>query len=313
MEIEKSIEESIKELGKTGDPKGQIQAIRFKEMLNTCNSSSLVSSKDYIVNQIQKEDIEAQEIFKGLKDIIRDYDPKSPTPEWETEFWQAFITFSIRQAGPDVVQCLNPDKIVVPKCKRTIDELQELEATERGMVYIPDGFSYPLLGKIFTKMLTENVAEDALNPNGEELTYELQRKIQTKELRSQMLERLRGDTWGKLNLVKDVLEGLTGWVDFDMCIDTPNRYTTEENLKNNLWSEKRAGGTLMAYRMASEKMHVLEGAYLDESGTSSRLLGSHIRGNAIIAVGNWRGGLKIFWLSGSRYRDRNLGGRGMGY
>ena len=167
---------------------------------------------------------------------------------------------------------LNRDLPAIPNCDRTQEELEVLRKGGREMVYNP-GFEYPILGKIFRKMQSDSVKEDSP--------------------------------------IKDEYERV-GWVDVEMSLDTLNRDTSEDQLRDLFSSQGRDGQRLSTYIWASQASKVLTGHFLDEK-TYSRLFGSRGRYNNIVSAYFGSDGLlRVSWDYNPEDHSPGLGGRSEG-
>lgn len=101
---------------------------------------------------------------------------------------------------------------------------------------------------------------------------------------------MRSPAVGPRSLIKDVqgADGLIsegGWVSADTATDAPIQYrnTTQDELQEKLNREGRVGASLKTYILASQASRVLNGSFLDQGPTFSRLLGSRFVAQVISA------------------------------
>ncbi|HSX40937.1 MAG TPA: hypothetical protein VLF68_04990 [Candidatus Saccharimonadales bacterium] len=85
----------------------------------------------------------------------------------------------------------------------------------------------------------------------------------------------------------------TGWIQVEQSLEAPNRNTTEEDLRNHAESYGFDGQREITYMLASRMSMELTGHFLDEN-TSSRLLGTHVKGRPAIAGYVARGDFYVY-------------------
>jgi len=160
---------------------------------------------------------------------------------------------------------------VVSDFSQTSQEIQERAKNGQMAIFVPDGVSLTDLGKMFPEMDSRVVAEG--------------------------------------NSVENKISG-SGWLWIESSIDSPNKNTSEEQLKDIFKKVDRQGQSLRTYIVGSQISKLLTGKYFDEGSNWSRLLNSSVGDNMVLCprfLSNGR--LKINSILRSWLKVWDLGGR----
>ncbi|OGH21345.1 MAG: hypothetical protein A2958_00910 [Candidatus Levybacteria bacterium RIFCSPLOWO2_01_FULL_38_13] len=101
----------------------------------------------------------------------------------------------------------------------------------------------------------------------------------------------------------------TGYIRVEGVIDSPNLDTNEDQLRKHFELQGTRGQRLITYAIFSRQMEVLDGNYLDQGSTWSRLLGSRIDGRVVYAYCYPYGYLYVFRGLYPQNRHPDWGGR----
>ncbi len=169
---------------------------------------------------------------KTLEQAIEEYKNQPTSPEAVTNFWKSFIESQIRKSGENI-----PIPEVAP-CDRTAEELAELQAEGRSMVYNPS-LDYPLLAKVFP------LIKDSM-PGRHSNSVE----------------------------VRDVYDAPT-WSDIESSYTTPNIGVHLPEVDQHFKAQELEPQRLSTYLWATSASKELTGHYFDEQdGVYARLNGS---------------------------------------
>ncbi len=163
--------------------------------------------------------------------------------------------------------------VPIVSCDRTQEELEALG--KEGKMWVPETkLTYSQLGKIFPETKSYALREDSP--------------------------------------IKDEYEQDAKGVDVEVSIESPNRETTENDLRELFKSQNRKGMRLSTYILASQESKLLAGQYFDEGDTWSRLLGSRDGGHVVDAGSYVDGFLVVGWSLDPRGHDSDWGRRSEG-
>jgi hypothetical protein len=166
--------------------------------------------------------------------------------------------------------------LTIPSCDRTRKEITRLEKEGRKLVYVPTEVASQenrhLLGRIFPEMQSYSVKKD--NP-----------------------------------VTNESNQG--GWFDIEANLDSPNRNTKENDLKNLFEKQGKSGQRLNTFIIASQDAKLQTGHYFDEN-TWSRLVGSRSAGRVVDASFGVLGRLRVHWSLGPQDHFSSWGGRSEG-
>lgn len=136
------------------------------------------------------------------------------------------------------------------------------------------------------------------------------------ELSSQAQRHLLDKIWPKMQS-HSTKEGNTvtnevnhvGWRYTEYVTDAPHTNTTEKQLRDTFERTGREGLTVSEYIIAAQDAKSLEGSYLDQGSTWSRLLGSRREGGVVSADFSPGGALRVGWDLRSGFHHSYVGGR----
>jgi hypothetical protein len=160
---------------------------------------------------------------------------------------------------------------VIPEFPQTSQEIQERAKNGQMAIFVPDEFSLIDSGKMFPEMDSWSVAEG--------------------------------------NSVKNKINQ-SGWLWVESSIDSPNKNTSERQLKDIFGKAGRQGQSLRTYIVGSQISKLLTGKYFDEGSNWSRLLNSFVGDNMVLCPSFLSNGcLKINSILRSWRKVWDLGGR----
>lgn len=169
--------------------------------------------------------------YSIIEQAVRNFKERSHTPEVVTEYWQIVWKVWGEKVGLS---------LTVPACDRSIEEIKQLDAERRKLVYVPDHVASQknryILGKIFPQRPSFAVEEN--------------------------------------NHVANV-SNQGGWFDIEASVRAPNTGTNQKGLEKRFKEQGKVGQRLNTYIIGSQDAKLQTNNYFDEN-VWSRLPGTRL-------------------------------------